>query len=329
MNAAPALLAVDGVKKFFRRRTSLFFGGTEVTRAVDGVSLSLAPAEVLAVVGESGSGKSTLARLILGLVRPDAGAIQFESTDIATASRTALFGLRRHIQMVFQDPYSSLNPRKVVYTAIAQPLLVHHVVPKREVAERVFELLAMVGLTPPRVFAERHPHELSGGQRQRVALARALACGPRLVVADEPVASLDVSVRAQVLELIQHTHESLNVAYLFITHDLAVVRSIAHRVAVMYLGQIVESGPTEEVLKEPLHPYTRALLLSTPIANPRLARQRQRLAISGEIPSPAHPPAGCRFHPRCPFAMPVCSTTEPPLLSVSPGRLVACHLVTE
>jgi peptide/nickel transport system ATP-binding protein len=321
------LLRLEGVRKYFHRRSGVLFGKTEITRAVEGINLEIAEGETLALVGESGSGKSTLGRLVLRLIELDQGEIHYRDVDVARANRQQLFNLRREIQMVFQDPFSSLNPRKTVYGTIAQPLELHHVVEKARIPGRVAELLTSVGLVPPSLYADRYPHELSGGQRQRVALARALAPLPKFVVADEPVASLDVSVRAQVLNLMREAREGFKITYLFITHDLGVVRSIADRVAVMYLGQLVEVGPTESIIQSPRHPYTRALLDSTPIANPKLARQRARVTISGEIPSASHPPPGCRFHPRCPVALPICTSLEPSLLPIDAEWSAACHLV--
>jgi phosphonate C-P lyase system protein PhnK len=292
-------------------------------RAVDGVSLALRPGETLALVGESGCGKSTLGRCVLRLIEPTAGRVRFDGRDVLSLPRRDLRDLRRRMQIVFQDPFAALNPRLTVGQAVAEPLLVHRLCPKSEFPKRVAGLLEMVGLRPD--CAGRHPHEFSGGQRQRVVIARALATGPQLIVADEPVSALDVSVQAQVLNLLHDLQQRLGVAYLFVAHNLAVVRHIAHRTAVMYLGRVVEIGPTEDVFARPQHPYTQALLSAVPEPDP--TRARRRIVLGGEVPSPRDVPAGCRFHPRCPLATAQCRTAEPAL--AAEAHAAACYRAGE
>ena len=292
-------------------------------RALDGVSFAISPGETLAVVGESGCGKSTLARCVLRLIEPTSGGVRFEGRDVLRLRGGELRALRRQAQIIFQDPFAALNPRMTVGQAVAEPLLVHGLAPRSEFPKRVAALLEMVGLRPD--CAGRYPHEFSGGQRQRIVIARALATGPRLIVADEPVSALDVSVQAQVLNLLQDLQHRLGVAYLFVAHNLAVVRHFAHRTAVMYLGRIVEIGPTEDVFARPRHPYTQALLSAVPEPDP--ARPRRRIMLAGEVPSPRAVPAGCRFHPRCPRAGPECRQVEPVLTSES--HAVACYYPDE
>ena len=295
-----------------------------VVRAVNGVSLDLAVGETLGLVGESGCGKSTLGKAILRLVPIAQGEIRVEGTDIAPLDRAQLNALRRKVQMIFQDPYGSLNPRSTVGRSVAQPMVVAGWTAEAT-AERVDTLLRWVGL--PADAKQRYPHEFSGGQRQRIGIARALALSPKLIICDEPVSALDVSVRAQVINLLEDLKQQFGVSYLFISHDLSVVEHIADRVAVMYLGTIVEAGARDQIWRNPQHPYTKALLAAAPIANPKLARARQRTVLQGELPSPLEPPAGCPFHSRCPIAQDRCKSDKPEPRVVGSGALAACHFV--
>ncbi|MQA96253.1 MAG: ATP-binding cassette domain-containing protein [Streptosporangiales bacterium] len=315
------VLEIDGLVKHFGA------GRGQAVHAVDGASLSIAPGEVLGLVGESGSGKSTVGRCILRLTDPTAGTIRLDDTDITHLSRRALRPLRRDVHIVFQDPYSSLNPRFSVGRIVGEPLRRHRVASGRELADRVAAMLERVGLAAS--LSRRYPHELSGGQRQRVGLARSLILEPKLVVADEPVSALDVSVQASVLNLMTDLQRDMGFSCLFITHDLSVVKYLADRIAVMYLGQIVETGPAAEIFASPQHPYTQALLSAAPVPDPVEQRERSRVVLGGDIPSPLDPPAGCRFHTRCPVAVERCRTEEPALVSRRDGGgPVACHLVT-
>ena len=316
-----ALLEVEGVSKHFPVRQGLLGRSSGLVRAVDGVSFTIEAGTTFGLVGESGCGKTTTSKLILGLERPTAGAIRFQGENVLALDRAALARYRRSIQAVFQDPYASLDPRMRVGTIVAEPLVINERLDRSARRRRVLELLDLVSL--PARAAELFPHEFSGGQRQRVAIARALALSPRLVVLDEPVSALDVSIRAQILNLLGNLQERLGVSYLFIAHDLAAVAHMSHTIAVMYLGQIVESGPAEAIALAPQHPYTQALFAAAlPID---LDGPRPEVAVAGEVPSPLRPPAGCRFHPRCPHVMPVCST-DPPALRPHANRSVACHL---
>ena len=295
-----------------------------VVRAVSGVSLDLAVGETLGLVGESGCGKSTLGKAIMKLVPIAGGEIRIEGSDIAPLDRKQLIDMRRKVQMIFQDPYGSLNPRSTVGRSVAQPLALAGWKPEA-MAERVEPLLRGVGLASDA--KQRYPHEFSGGQRQRIGIARALALSPRLIICDEPVSALDVSVRAQVINLLEDLKGQFGVSYLFISHDLSVVEHIADRVAVMYLGMLVETGGRDQIWQRPQHPYTKALLAAAPIANPRIARSRQRTVLQGELPSPLDPPAGCPFHSRCPIAQARCQAEKPVLRPVGGGALAACHFV--
>ncbi|GHG38127.1 ABC transporter ATP-binding protein [Streptomyces zaomyceticus] len=317
---APPLLRVRDLSMTFpgRRR------GSAPIRAVDGVGFDVAAGETLGLVGESGCGKSTTGRTIVRLLEPTAGSVSFEGRDISHLSQRALKPLRRDLQMVFQDPHSSLNPRQTVARIISDPLLVQGG-SAADARKRAVELMELVGLIPEHV--DRYPHEFSGGQAQRIGIARALATGPRLVVADEPVSALDVSVQAQIVNLMERLQRELGLAYLFIAHDLSVVKRVCDRVAVMYLGRIVEIGAKERVYAAPAHPYTRALLSAVPLPDPAAERSRERIALLGDPPSPAAPPPGCTFHPRCPKAREICRTDAPTLRTLVPGegREVACH----
>jgi len=322
-----ALLRVEGLRVEFPLRGRAR-RGPRIVRAVDDVSFELARGETLGLVGETGSGKSSLARAIMRRVPLARGRIFLDGTDITRTSGRELRRRRRDFQMVFQDPYTSLNPKMTVGEIVAEPLWVHGLVQSRAAAERrVGELLEMVAM--PSGVTDRRPQELSGGQRQRIGIARALAVDPKLVVADEAVSALDVSIQAQVLKLMFEIQERLGVSYLFITHDLAVVRSLSHRVAVMYAGQIVEVGPADEICGAPKHPYTRALLSAVPSPQPNGAAARGRIVLRGDPPSPLDPPSGCRFHPRCPIAREECSTAAPPLSVQSSQHLAACWYAQE
>jgi len=319
------LLDVKNLVKHFDVGGGLFGGPRGIVRAVDGVSFTLRRGETLGLVGESGCGKTTTGRCILQLERPTSGQILFEGRELTTLDDTALRAVRRKIQVIFQDPYSSLNPRMTVGQIIAEPLGVHGIVPDRgRRAARVRELLSHVGLLPQH--GHRYPHEMSGGQRQRVGIARALAMEPSLIVCDEPVSALDVSIQAQIINLLEDLQAEFGLTYLFIAHDLSVVRHISDRVAVMYLGRIVELADRKSLYDDPLHPYTRALLSAVPIPDPELEAQRERIVLRGEVPSPLNPPSGCVFHPRCPIAIDRCPTVVPELREVKPGHWAACIL---
>jgi len=320
------LLEVINIQQHFPARKSLFSRPLWV-RAVDGVSFHIDQGETLGLVGESGSGKTTLGYMVLLLLQLTKGRILFQGKDILAAPKNEQVAFRRNIQIVFQDPYSSLNPRKTVEQVLVRPFKIHGVVNSRnEARQRVSDLLNDVGLTPPELFLDRYPHEMSGGQRQRVAIARAIALKPKLIIADEAVSSLDVSIRAQILNLMKELQKKYHLAYLFITHDLATLRSVGHRVAVMYLGKLVEIGTTEEVFANALHPYTKALLASVPVPDPVYSRQREPIVLSGDIPSIISPPSGCRFHTRCPMVKEMCTLEEPVMVDHENGHFVACAL---
>ncbi|WPZ35904.1 oligopeptide/dipeptide ABC transporter ATP-binding protein [Thalassobaculum sp. OXR-137] len=317
------LLEVAGLKKYFPiRKGSLFSRETKYVRAVDDVTFDIHKGEVLGLVGESGSGKTTTGRLLVRLLKATEGDIVFEGKDTQAMTDAQFRPLRRDMQFIFQDPYSSLNPRLTVAHAIAEPIRLHGVAQGKEAEERVGDLMNTVGLNPR--MASRYPHEFSGGQRQRIGIARALALNPKLIIADEPVSALDVSIQAQVLNLLHKLRDDFGLSYLFIAHDLNVVQHLCERIAVMYLGKLVEVADRESLYAEPLHPYTQALTSAIPVPNPRA--KRDRVLLKGEIPSPVNPPSGCHFHPRCQFATEQCRQVVPKLKKVNATRSVACHL---
>ena len=319
------LLEVRNLVKHFPVGGGMFGGPVATVRAVDDVSFSVRRGETVGLVGESGCGKTTTGRCILQLERPTSGQILFEGTDLTTLPAEELRVLRRRIQVIFQDPYSSLNPRMTIGQILAEPLKVHRIIPEKAArAERVQELLAQVGLLPQH--AHRYPHQLSGGQRQRVGIARALATEPSLIICDEPVSALDVSIQAQIINLLEELQSRLGLTYLFIAHDLSVVRHISDRVVVMYLGKIAEVADRTALYESPVHPYTRALLSAVPIPDPKLEAKREHTVLRGEVPSPLNPPPGCVFHPRCPIAEPRCSAEIPLLREIHPEHRGACHL---
>jgi len=327
MNTAEPLVRVIDLKKHFPIRRGIIFERTVgAVQAVDGLTFDIYKGETLGLVGESGCGKSTIARTVLGLYQPTAGSINIGGIDVASAKGDQLKKLRRNAQMIFQDPFASLNPRWTVASIVGEPLRVHKLIASRkERAKRVRELLEMVGLSGRHV--NRFPHEFSGGQRQRIGIARALATNPDFVVCDEPIAALDVSIQAQVVNLLEDLQTELGLTYLFIAHDLSMVRHICDRVAVMYLGHLAELAESDTLYEEPLHPYTQALLSAVPVPHPKTARQRQRIVLQGDVPSPINPPSGCRFHTRCPIAQPHCKEVVPEWREARPGHWVACHEV--
>ena len=325
MSPAP-IIEATGLTVEFRGRMSLFTQRASVVQAVSNVDLLIRQGETLAVVGESGCGKSTLGRALLRSTPIAAGRVMFRGTDITWLKGQALRRARSQFQMIFQDPYASLNPKMRIFDTLAEPLRVHTNEPRATISERVFQMLESAGLE--RSFADRFPHEFSGGQRQRVAIARAAILHPDFIVADEPLSALDVSLQLQILKLFAELKRKFALTYLFISHDLARVFGFADRIAVMYLGKIVEVGPALDVYRAPAHPYTRALIAAAPSPNPRAEAARDAPPLYGELPSPANPPAGCRFHTRCPMAIPVCSQVEPMMTAVGAGHHAACHLLT-
>jgi oligopeptide transport system ATP-binding protein len=329
-NGGAVLCSVQGLTKHFAVRRGVLRRTVGAVRAVDGVSFDIRPGETLGLVGESGSGKSTTGRALLQLERPTAGRVVFDGVELTTLEEPALRRMRRHMQMVFQDPYSSLNPRMSVGRAIREPLDIHGVGEPLERGDRVAQLMERVGLSPE--MASRFPHEFSGGQRQRIGIARALATAPKLVVADEPISALDVSIQAQIVNLLADLKDELGLTYLFIAHDLAMVRHISDRVAVMYLGRIVELAEGSAVFERPLHPYTKALISAIPLPDPMRERAREQITLEGDVPSPSSPPSGCRFHTRCSFAVERCRSEDPELRDLGNAagpHEVACHRAEE
>lgn len=329
------LISLRGLKVHFPVKEGLFFKKkTGAVRAVDGIDLDIYPGETLGLVGESGCGKSTTGRAVLQLyssqVAEISGHVTYNGEDLAELGRrdeqVKLRAYRKDLQIIFQDPYASLNPRMTVAATLAEPLKIHKLASGAEIDKRIQELLEIVGLSP--AMANRYPHEFSGGQRQRIGIARALAVNPKFIVCDEPISALDVSIQAQVMNLMDELQERFKLTYLFIAHDLAAVKHISDRIAVMYLGRVAELADADSVYDEPLHPYTQALISAVPIPDPA-QRNRKRIQLEGEIPSPLSPPSGCRFHPRCPYAVEECKKSEPQLIEVEPKRFVACHLVAQ
>ncbi|MGB9767805.1 ABC transporter ATP-binding protein [Dictyoglomus turgidum] len=320
------IIEVKNLKKYFPiKRGIVLSKHVGDVKAVDDVSFYIRKGETLGLVGESGCGKSTVARTIIRLLEPTDGQIIFDGIDITKLPSRDLRKIRKDMQIIFQDPYSSLNPRMTVSEIIGEPLKVHGIVKNsKEKERRVQELLDLVGLAP--YHATRYPHEFSGGQRQRIGIARALALNPKFIVADEPTSALDVSIRSQIINLMQDLQKEFKLTYLFISHDLAVIRHICDRIAVMYLGKIVEIANNDDLYNSPLHPYTQALLSAIPIPDPEMAEKRKKIVLTGDVPSPVNPPLGCRFHPRCPNVMDICSKEEPKLKEIKPGHFVACHL---
>ncbi len=321
------LIVVEDLYKYFPITAGVFARHVGDVKAVDGIDFTIRRGETLGLVGESGSGKTTAGRLILRLTPATRGRVIFDGRDVLTLGRTEVRSLRKEMQIIFQDPYASLNPRMTVGDIIGEPLAIHNIARGKAADARVQELLRLVGLQP--YHANRYPHEFSGGQRQRIGIARALAVNPKFIVADEPVSALDVSIQAQVINLLEDLQQQFGLTYLFIAHDLSVVRHISTRVAVMYVGKIVEIAERDDLYDNPLHPYTQALLSAIPIPDPAIEQRRKRVILTGDIPSPVNPPSGCRFHTRCPVAFDRCKVEVPPLTEYRPGHRAACHWVEE
>jgi len=321
------MLKLQDIKKYFPVRGGVFMRVIGEIKAVDGVSIDIGEGETFGLVGESGSGKTTLGRVVLRLIEPTSGRIFFNGRDVTELRGKALLPLRREMQIVFQDPYKALHPKKRVRDIIGEPLIVHEGLRGEELERRVSEMLKLVGMNPEHM--HRYPHEFSGGQRQRIVIARALILRPKFLVLDEPTSALDVSVQAKILNLLSDLKEEFRLTYLLITHNLAVVRHFSNRIGVMYLGKLVEVAPTEELFENPVHPYTMGLISSIPVPDPKLAKSRRKLILLGEIPSPMNPPRGCRFHTRCPYAKEICRTEEPQMEEISRGHYASCHFWRE
>ena len=319
------LIEVRNLKKYYSVKSGFLNKDRRSVKAVDGINLSVKQGEILGIVGESGCGKSTLGRSILRLIEPTSGEVIFEGTNICGLKKEEMRLKRREMQIVFQDPGASLNPRLTVGEIIGEPLEVFHICEGKEKEERIYKLMDLVGIN--RAYINRFPHEFSGGQRQRLGIARALAVNPKLIICDEPVSALDVSIRAQVLNLMKELKDKLNLTYIFISHDLSVVHHICDRVAVMYLGRVVEIADKKQIYENPVHPYTKALLSAIPMPDPEV--KRERIILQGDVPNPADPPSGCHFHKRCPYAKKECSETVPPFVTVEPGHQVLCWLAEE